>query len=283
MDEAPDSQIGDVLEAVEQAIVTFYEQPLVVVRLPNGEPGVVLRSFCENLKLDLTGQLNRIRRKKALEKGLQYVRIESAGGPQVTAVLTLRVLPGWLFGIDAGRVKVEMRTEIERYQDECMDVLYQWASKPRMEKTADLVSSEPVSKPATPKQGASPQEWLAYHQQMTEFLDWQIAVEAWRGSVEVRLGTIEALIPDILERLPDKTITLAHQNMVKYYVSQLNKATNKAPATIYSTLYTAFRVPRYQELPESEWNKVEQWFKRQMPSQKLPSTQNNLFDLLEKE
>ncbi len=49
-------------------------------------------------------------------------------------------------------------------------------------------------------------------------------VEAWRGSIEDRLEGLEAitgLIPEILERLPAPTITPAHQNKVKYYISQL--------------------------------------------------------------
>ncbi len=75
---------------------------------------------------------------------------------------------------------------------------------------------------------------------------------------------ITDLIPDILERLGPETLTPEHQNRVKYYVSQLSKATNQHPSIIYSSLYTAFSVPRYQDLPESEWDKVEHWFKVQL-------------------
>jgi hypothetical protein len=35
---------------------------------------------------------------------------------------------------------------------------------------------------------------------------------------------------------------------VEYYVSQLSHAMSQHPARIYSALYTAFNVPRYQEL-----------------------------------
>jgi len=92
-------------------------------------------------------------------------------------------------------------------------------------------------------------------------------VEVWRGGIENRLEGLEAitgLIPEILERLPAATITPAHQNKVKYYVSQLSQATGLHPATIYSALYTAFNVPRYQELLEAEWELVERWFQSQL-------------------
>jgi len=44
-------------------------------------------------------------------------------------------------------------------------------------------------------------------------------------------------------------------------------------------LHTDFRVPRYQELSESDWYRIEQWFRIQFPGQKLPEapTQSELF------
>jgi hypothetical protein len=114
MEKTPDDQVHEVLEPAEQQTILFYDKPLIVVRLPHGEPGAVLRYFCDNLGLAQNRQIDRIKRKKALAAGLHYARIETAGGPQVLAVLTLRVVPGWLFGIDTNRVKPELQPEIER-------------------------------------------------------------------------------------------------------------------------------------------------------------------------
>ncbi len=47
-------------------------------------------------------------------------------------------------------------------------------------------------------------------------------------------------------------------------MQQLSKVTGKHSSTIYTDLYTAFSVPRYQEIPEEEWDKVEHWFKIQI-------------------
>jgi len=71
------------LEPAEQQTILFYDKPLIVVRLPNGEPGAVLRYFCDNLGLAQNRQIDRIKRKKALAAGLHYARIETEGGPQV--------------------------------------------------------------------------------------------------------------------------------------------------------------------------------------------------------
>jgi len=37
---------------IEQHTLTFYGKPIIVVRLPDGRPGVVLRFLCENLHID---------------------------------------------------------------------------------------------------------------------------------------------------------------------------------------------------------------------------------------
>lgn len=37
---------------IEQDTILFYGKPLVVVRLPDGRPAVVVRSLCDNMQLD---------------------------------------------------------------------------------------------------------------------------------------------------------------------------------------------------------------------------------------
>jgi hypothetical protein len=132
--------------------------------------------------------------------------------------------------------------------------------------------------PNQPASDASALAWAEYHGQMAAFYQWKAAtdsridvLEEWQGDVEARLESHEHilnLVPEILERLGPQTLTPEHQNVVKYYVQQLSKATHTHPGSIYSTLYTAFSVPRYQEIPESEWERVEQWFKIQIERSK---------------
>jgi hypothetical protein len=109
---------------------------------------------------------------------------------------------------------------------------------------------------------------------MVTWLDWQDDIERWRSSVESRLAGVEAmtgLIPEILERLGPQTLTPQHQRQVQVYVQQLSKVTGKHSATIYTDLYTAFSVPRYQDIPEAAWEQVERWFKLQIERGKKKS------------
>lgn len=46
----------EILIPARQDSIQFQEKPLVVVRLPDGQPGVVLRWACENLLIVLDSQ-----------------------------------------------------------------------------------------------------------------------------------------------------------------------------------------------------------------------------------
>jgi len=56
---------------VEQQTLTFYGKP-IVARLPDGQPGVVLRFLCENLQIDTAAQAQRIRRTEAIAEDLVF-------------------------------------------------------------------------------------------------------------------------------------------------------------------------------------------------------------------
>jgi hypothetical protein len=256
------------LVPIEQQTLLFYGKPIVVVRLPDERPAVVLRFLCENLQIDTAAQVARIRRTEAIADDIVSVQVQTDGGPQSMMALQLRAVPFWLAGIDPKRVRDEIRPDIIRYQREVVDVLYAWAQSVKVAPTA-LVPSEPMIqiRPIPPADDASLNEWRQYHRQMVAWIDWQVDMEQWRTSVENRLEGVEAmtgLIPEILERLGPQTLTPQHQQQVRAYVQQLNKVTGKHSATIYNDLYTAFSVPRYQDLPESDWEQVERWFKVQL-------------------
>jgi hypothetical protein len=253
---------------IEQQTLMFYGKPIIVVRLPDGRPGAVLRSFCENMQINTAGQQQRIQRTEAISNDLVYVQVETEGGFQKMAALVLHAVPFWLAGIDPKRVREDIRPEILRYQREAVDVLYAWASTPRaVAAPTDLVPAEPITRPTAPGPDASVEEWIFYHQQMLTVLEWRRDIESWRGSVESRLEGLEAitdLIPDILERLGPELITIEHQRSVQGLVKRLHDATGKAFGTIYDELKTAFDVPRYQELHEQDWDKVLRWFNVQL-------------------
>ena len=71
------------LMPIEQQTIMFYGKPLVVVRLPDGRPGIVLRYLCDNLQLEPTSQVRRIKRTEAIADDLVYTLVQTDGGPQI--------------------------------------------------------------------------------------------------------------------------------------------------------------------------------------------------------
>ncbi len=253
---------------VEQQTLIFYGKPIVVVRLPDGQPGVALRFLCDNLQIDTAAQTQRIRRTEAIAEDLVFAQVETDGGAQRMAVLILHAVPFWLAGIDPKRVREEIRPEILRYQREVVDVLYAWAQSPQVtDSPATLVPAEQIIKPVPPADDASLDTWSDYHRQMVAWIDWQHDIESWRGSVESRLEGLEEvtnLIPEILERLGPQKLTPDHQRAVQKYVQQVHELTGKPYGTLYDSLKTAFGVPKYADIPDQDWPQLVQWFRAQL-------------------
>jgi len=160
------------------------------------------------------------------------------------------------------------RLEILNYQRNAVDALYAWAQSPKaLAAPTNLVPAEQINKPSPPAEDADLDAWREYHRQMVLWIDWQHAIEAWRGSVESRLEGLEEvtnLIPEILERLGPQTLTSDHQRAVQKYVQQMHELTGKPYGTLYESLKTAFGVPKYADIPDQDWPRVVQWFRAQV-------------------
>jgi len=256
------------LVPIEQQTILFYGKPLVVVRLPDRRPAIVLRHICDNLQLEPTSQVRRIKRTEAIADDLVYTQIQTDGGPQIMPTLVLRAAPFWLAGIDPKRVREEIRPEILRYQREVVDVLYAWAQSPKVtDQPATLVPAEQITKPVPPTDDAGLEVWREYHRQMVAWLDWQHDIETWRGSVESRLEGLEEvtnLIPEILERLGPHTLTPEHQRAVQKYVQHMHELSGRPYGTVYESLKADFGVARYADIPDHDWPQVVQWFRTQL-------------------
>lgn len=103
--------------------VDFHGHPLITLQ-HNGEPHVALRPICEYVGLNWQGQVQRIQRHPVLSRGVCMTQTTGADGKRYEMLcLPLRLLNGWLFGIDATRVKPALRERVVQYQRECFDVL----------------------------------------------------------------------------------------------------------------------------------------------------------------
>jgi hypothetical protein len=264
---------AEVLVPVEQAAVPFYGRDLVAVRLPDGRIAAVLRWLCEGMQLDIQAQVRRIRRKTALRDDLVTVRVETSGGPQSMPALVLHGLLGWLYTIDESRVSDTSREAVIAFQRECTDVLAQYfAERPaRLPGPTTLVPAEPITRPEAPGDHATPEEWLEFHRQMVRVIEWQQDVVRWQQRVESRQDEVDErmesveqvirLVPDLIERLGPQTLTPEHQRTVQNAAKRLHDVGGYAFGTVYTDLGAYFRVAKYDQIPESRWSEVVEWFR----------------------
>jgi len=105
--------------------VPFHGQKITVV-IKDGEQFVAMKPICENLNLDWPTQLIKLKM-KAEKYGYWETPIPTKGGRQTMGCIPLKKINGWLFSINPD--KTNNPGLIERYQEECFTVLYNYFNK----------------------------------------------------------------------------------------------------------------------------------------------------------
>ena len=113
-------------------IVKFNNQQ-VPVFMQGNKPYVAMKPICENIGLDWEAQRQRIKRNHVLDVSACMIKVVAQDGKfREVLALPIGCLNGWLMGVDANKVKPEIKETLIKYQLECYDVLYQhFMPKPR--------------------------------------------------------------------------------------------------------------------------------------------------------
>lgn len=115
------------LVPIEQRTVIFYDDEITAVLVDDDGHRVVyvpVRPVCDFLGIDWNGQRRRINRDPVLSSEIQRVDVTSTRrGTQPMLCLPLKYISGFLFGINASRVKPELKERLIIYQRECYDVI----------------------------------------------------------------------------------------------------------------------------------------------------------------
>ena len=118
-------------------IVKFNNQQIPVYFVGD-KPFVAMKPICENIGLQWEAQLKRIKRNHVLNSTMSIMDMVAQDGKVRNVIcLPFSMLNGWLMGVDANKVRPEIKDTLVKYQLECYDVLYQhFMPKPR--KPVDL-------------------------------------------------------------------------------------------------------------------------------------------------
>lgn len=264
------SETAPALVPLEQKDVLFYEDEITAVRVRrDGESQIFvpLRPIVELLGLDWSGQLRRTRDDAVLGEEIVPVRVETAGGPQTMPCLPLDMLNGWLFGINANRVKAAARPRLVRYQRECYRVLYEAFDEGRLTLGAEAAFQELL-------QQSESQAVEAYRmlQAMLKMARNQIIIESRLSRQDEQLSQHERRLVQLEERFDagaGETVNESQASQisqaVKAVAMQLSKQSGRNEyGGVYGELYRRFEITSYKLLPAGRFGEamefLNQWY-----------------------
>lgn len=111
------------VKALETKEVSFNGQTLLGFIDESGNVYTSLKKICENLGLDWSRQLKKIKEHSVLIKGMGEMSIPTNSGYQKAIGYNVDFLPSWLLTIKPKKVKEEVRPLLEKYQLEAVKVL----------------------------------------------------------------------------------------------------------------------------------------------------------------
>lgn len=241
------------LAPIEEKEVEFYGDDLTAVRTADGNIYVPIRPICRLLGLNWDGQRRRILRDSVLDGEARGVVVTTTqGSSQEMTCLPLDYISGFLFGINANRVKPELRERVILYQRECYKTLAEAFQEGRL--TADPTFSELL-------EGKSPAA-QAYKmaRAMMELARNQLLLEARLDSHDTRFDQHENRLEEIEATLGD-----SGRNITPDQASQLSQAV-KAVAMVlskrsgrneyggvYGEFYRKFGITSYKLLPAARF------------------------------
>jgi hypothetical protein len=105
--------------------VDFHDDTLFAVDRGNGDVFVAIAPICRSLGIDPNGQRKRIQDDPVFREGSRLIALPSPGGMQETVCLRLDFINGWLFSVNANRVRAAAQPKLTEYQRECHRVLFE--------------------------------------------------------------------------------------------------------------------------------------------------------------
>ncbi len=256
------------LVPLEQKQVVFYDDEITAVLVEEDgrqEVYISLRQLCDLLGVSYQGQIRRINDDPVLAKKVKGVNITftpsggRGGGPQKTNCLPLDYLNGWLFGINANRVKDDVRSRLILYQEKSYKVLAEAFREGRL--TADASFDDLL-------QQASSDVVEAYQiaQAIMKLARNQIMLESrlddhGRTLVDYgrRLETIEADLHQE-DRYISESQAAQISQAVKTIAITLGKQTGKNEfGATWGEFYRKFGVAKYRYLPVAKFDEAMAW------------------------
>ncbi len=236
------------LVPVEQKQVMFYEDEVMAVRMADGSVYVPIRPLCELLGVTWDPQRRRINRDPVLSETVERVTVTVTDSYRTTGremiCLPLTFLNGWMFGINADRVKAEVRDRVIRYQRECYDVL------------AEAFQGTAVAPPAPSALVQVREMGLAIARMAEE----QMALDRRVGTTERKIDIVMERVTAVEKQLaPGNSITNEQASQISQAVKAVAIALGKKSGrnefgAVFGQLYREYGITSYKLLPSSKFD-----------------------------
>ena len=263
------------LVPIEQKQVEFYGDQVMAVLVSRDQQQAIyipLRHICDLLGVSYQGQIRRIKDDPVLAKKLAGVNItftpdpeSGGGGTQTVNCIPLSYLNGWLFGINAKRVKEEIRDRLILYQERCYDVLAEAFQEGRL--TAEPEFDELLANDTPAAQAykmASAIMKMARQQLLLESRvdthDVRLSqYESRLESVEAALGNPEGLVT------PEQAMQISQA--VKAVSHELGKKSRRNEyGGVYGELYRRYGINSYKNVPKDKYEDAMAWLNEWLQS-----------------
>ena len=259
------SDEGGALIPIEEKTVDVYgdEVPAVLVRIDDsGHPVVYVpvRPICDYLGVAWSAQRLRINRDPVLSETTERVIITITDSRQTMGremlCLPLDYLNGWLFGINANRVKSGIRERLIRYQRDCYRIL------------ADAFIQQSLPAERTPAATA-----LFQVREMglaiARLAEEQIEFEMRGSTTEERVDQTAIVVGDLTQRVatlekrlaPGEAVTDEQASQISQAVKAVALVLTKRSGSnqfgaVYGELYRKFGITSYKLLPASRFEEA---------------------------
>lgn len=215
---------------------------------------VPIKAISDYLGLAWSGQFERIQRDPVLSGETRFIRVTrtNLGGDPEVLCLPVEFIHGWLFGINASRVKPELKEKVMRYQRDCYRVLWEAFNAQAPVTTQSTSALEQIRATALAVAQLAEQQ-MEMEGRLTKRLD--KAAEVFIG-FDRRLGTLEkklspaALVTDSQAEEISSTVKALAELMTE-------KASGKNHYQgIFSELYRRFGVSSYKTIRLEHYERV---------------------------
>lgn len=233
--------------------VDFYGD-LLIVALANEIPYVAIKPITDFLGLDWASQRQRVQRDEVMKEESKLITTVGADGRQREMFsLPLEYLPGFLFGINASRVKPELKEKVIRYQRECFRILWQ------------AFQSRAVTPDVIPQLVAD-----------------QAETRARVGNLEQDVKAIDQSVKEMRVILSEiRGLSSAHRATATKMVNEISRISGVKHLHIWTDLKDTFHVAAYGDIQDEKWAEVQKWLQQRLDTAKRgkgTEQQPSLFD-----